>query len=340
MAQGSMKSRPLGTSGISASVVGLGTFAIGGWFYGGAEEAESIAAIRASIDSGVSLIDTAPIYGFGHSEEVVGKAIHGRRDKVILATKAGLVWEGTEGEFFMNADDRWPTSGPSKYTVYKNLKPHSIVREVELSLKRLHTDRIDLYQTHWQESTTPIEVTMEALTRLQKQGKIRAIGVSNVSVDQLGRYGQVASAQEKFSLLDRGIMTRGLLDYCVEHTVAILSYFTLEQGLLTGRLDPAREFPEGDMRRNDPKFTPENRRRLQAMLAGFAPIAERYHATITQLMIALTASQRGITHVLVGARNARQAQENAEAGALDLRPEDARTMNAAFDDYLRAAAGN
>lgn len=334
-----MKTRPLGTSGLSASVVGLGTFAIGGWFYGGADEAASISAIQVSIDNGVNLIDTAPIYGFGRAEEVVGKAIHGRREKVLLATKAGLVWEGSEGEFFMNADEKWPTSGPSTYAVYKNLKPHSIVREVELSLKRLRTDRIDLYQTHWQESTTPIEVTMEALAKLKQQGKIRAIGVSNVTVPQLRAYGQVASAQEKFSLIDRGIAANGLLDYCVDHDIAILSYFTLEQGLLTGTLDPEREFAVGDMRRNDPKFTAENRRRVRALLAGFAPIADRYEATVSQLMIALTAAQRGITHVLIGARNAQQAEQNAAAGCLELRAEDVAAMNGVFDEYLKAASG-
>ena len=146
--------------------------------------------------------------------------------------------------------------------MYKNLKPHSIVREVELSLKRLSTDYIDLYQTHWQDATTPIDVTMEALTRLKAQGKIRAIGVSNITVEQLRQYGPIASAQEKFSLIDRGIVTRGIVDYCVAHSVAILSYFTLEQGLLTGTMDPGRQFATGDVRKNDPKFSPENRRKM------------------------------------------------------------------------------
>ncbi len=334
--KGSMTYRPLGLSGIQASVVGLGTFAIGGWFYGGAQERDSIAAIHASLDHGVNLIDTAPIYGYGYAEEVVGRALRGRRDKALVATKVGLVWEGTEGEFFMHSDDKWPTSGPSKYAVYKNLKPSSIVREVELSLKRLDTDYIDLYQTHWQESTTPIAETMEALTRLKKQGKIRAIGVSNVTPQQLEEYGPVVSAQEKFSLIDRAIVSSGLVDYCMNNSISILSYFTMEQGLLTGTMDPSREFPEGDVRRTDARFSPDNRRRIHDLLVSFQPIAERYGVTISQLMIALTASQPGITHVLIGARSAKQAAENAVGGFLELAAEDIRIMTTTFERHLAA----
>jgi methylglyoxal reductase len=322
-----MMMRPLGSSGLQASVVGLGTFAIGGWFYGGADEKDSVEAIRASLDNGINLIDTAPIYGYGRSETVVGKALKGRRDKALIATKVGLVWGWPGGEFFMHADDRWPTSGPSKYVVHKNLKPESMRKEIEASLKRLGTDYIDLYQTHWQESTTPIEETMGTLLKLKEEGKIRAIGVSNVSVDQLKRYGNVASAQEKFSLIDRGIVASGLLDYCLSHNIAILSYFTMEQGLLTGALDPNRSFPEGDMRKNDAKFTKENRERVQRVLKRFEPIASRHHASVAQLVIALTAMQRGISHVLIGARNVRQAAENAKAGTLRLGPEEVRELD-------------
>lgn len=332
---GEMLHRPLGSSGLQASVVGLGTFAIGGWFYGGADEKKSIEAIQASIDHGVNLIDTAPIYGYGLAETVVGKALKGRRDKALIATKVGLVWDSKEGEFFMHADEKWPTSGPSRYEVYKNLKPESIRREIELSLKRLATDYIDLYQTHWQESTTPIEVIMETLLRLKDEGKIRAIGVSNVSVDQLKRYGKVASAQEKFSLLDRGIAEKGLVDYCVSQDIAILSYFTLEQGLLTGAMDPERTFPEGDMRKNDTKFSRENRTKVNRALKQFEPIASKYGVSVCQVVIALTALQRGLTHVLIGARDARQAVENAKAGWLRLTPNEVKELNRVVDHELR-----
>ena len=329
-----MKYRGLGTSGLKASVIGLGTFAIGGWFWGGVDEKKSIAAIQASIDRGVNLIDTAPIYGFGLAEEIVGKAIKGKRDRILIATKVGLVWDSKEGEFSFYADDHWPTSGPSKYEVYRNLKPDSIRKEVERSLYRLGVEYIDLYQTHWQDSTTPIEVTMEVLEKLKSQGKIRAIGVSNITVDHLKRYGNIASAQEKFSLIDRGVVEKGIVSYCIDHNIALLSYFTLEQGLLTGTMSPDREFKNGDMRKNDPKFTPENRRRINDLLSSFRPIAEKYDCSITQLMIALTLAQPGITHALIGARDEKQAEENAIGGYLTLEDQDVQFMNNQFEQYL------
>ncbi len=321
-----MKRRELGTSGLQASVVGLGTFAMGGWFWGGTDERKAIEAIQASIDMGVNLIDTAPIYGFGLAESIVGKAIRGRREKVLLATKVGLRWNNERGEFFTHADDRSPRGEPSKYRVHKYLGPDGIAYEVEESLRRLGTDTIDLYQTHWQEETTPIEVTMEALLKLKDQGKIRAIGVSNVSVEQLTRYGRVASAQEKFSLLDRAIEQRGLVDHCVLHRIAILSYFTLEQGLLTGAMSPGRRFEEGDTRKTNPLFRPERVEEINRVLGELRPFAEKYRATVSQLVLALTAVQRGITHVLVGARDAAQATENAGAGLLDLADADVSAM--------------
>jgi aryl-alcohol dehydrogenase-like predicted oxidoreductase len=179
-----MRYRSLGKSGIEASVVGLGSWAIGGWMWGGAEEAESVRAIHAAIDAGVNLIDTAPVYGFGVSEEVVGKAIRDRRDKVVLATKCGLVWHEEKGEFFFASDEKHPTDD-GRIKVYRRLAPDTIRREVEWSLKRLGTDRIDLLQTHWQDSTTPIAATMHTLMELKKEGKIRAIGCSNATPEQM-----------------------------------------------------------------------------------------------------------------------------------------------------------
>jgi len=333
---GNMKLVELGTSGIRASVVGLGTFAMGGWFWGGTDERKAIEAIHASLDLGVNLIDTAPIYGFGLAESIVGKAIKGRRNQVVLATKVGLRWNTDRGVFFTHADDLAPRDKPAKYRVHKYLAPESIALEVEESLRRLGTDVIDLYQTHWQEETTPIEVTMEALLKLKEQGKIRAIGVSNVTVEQLGRYGQIASAQEKFSLLDRGIEQRGLVDYCVPRRIAILSYFSMEQGLLTGAMSPTRRFPEGDTRKGNPSFTPENIARVNGALQELRPFAERYRASLPQVVIALTARQRGITHVLVGARDAAQARENAAGGCLNLSDQDVAAMNAIVAKLTRA----
>lgn len=328
---GSMKMRPLGTSGIPASVVGLGTFAIGGWFWGGTDEKKSIQAIQASLDEGVNLIDTAPIYGFGTAEKIVGKALKGRRDKAVIATKVGLRWDTDKGQFDGYADDKSPSKAPAKYKIHRYLGPDGIRWEVEQSLKRLGTDYIDLYQTHWQEQTTPIEVTMEALEKLKAEGKIRAIGVSNVSVEQLTRYGRVASAQERFTLIDRGIVQKGIVDYCVSHTIAILSYFSLEQGLLTGAMEPGRTFKDGDTRKANPLFTPQGIAAVNDIVFQLRPFAKKYNATVSQVVIALTSLQRGITHVLVGARDAVQARENAGGGRLEFSAEDLAAMNVIGD---------
>jgi methylglyoxal reductase len=254
-----MKTRPLGGSGIEASVVGLGCWAIGGSWWGGSEEQQSIKAIQAAIDNGISLVDTAPVYGFGYSEEVVGKAIRDRRDKVILATKCGLVWDQEAGDFFFKMDGK---------TVHRYLGRDSIRNEVEVSLKRLNTDRIDLLQTHWQESTTPQGETQKALLELKEEGKIRAIGVSNVNLSQLKAYqaeGPVDSAQEKYSMIDRGLEEE-LLPYCRESNVAMLAYSPLALGLLTGKIGPEREFPKGDQRRGNKRFSAENRQRVLDLL--------------------------------------------------------------------------
>jgi methylglyoxal reductase len=202
-----MMQREIGSSGLRASAIGLGTWAIGGWMWGGTDEQQSIAAIQASIDEGVSLIDTAPAYGQGRAEEIVGQAIKGRRDKVVLATKCGLVWHTTKGTHFFDYDGK---------PVHRYLGANSIVHEVEQSLKRLGTDHIDLYITHWQDRTTPISETMEALQKLKEQGKIRAIGASNVSPDELEAYlaaGGPDALQEEYSMIKREIET-ALLPAC------------------------------------------------------------------------------------------------------------------------------
>ena len=328
-----MQYRPLGNSGIQASALGLGTWVTGGWLWGGSEETDAIRAIQVSLDEGVTLIDTAPVYGFGRSEEIVGRAIATRRDQVVLATKCGLRWDDQRGEFHFLADDIGVGEKHAARKVYKNLRPDSIAHEIELSLQRLRTDRIDLYQTHWQEDTTSIQDSLDQLHKLQDQGKIRAIGVSNVLVKHLDAYGRIASAQERFSMFERKIQENGVLDWCRSHNTALLAYSPLEQGLLTGMLTPDRQFPEGDLRRNNPRYTVERRRRVQAMLHEFDPIAQRYNATYAQLAIAWTAAYPGVTHLLVGARNEKQARENAHGGRLQLADADRQTMNEIISRY-------
>lgn len=293
--------------------------------WGGTDEAASIDAIRASLDNGASLIDTAPVYGFGLSEEIVGKAIRGRRDEVFLATKCGLIWDPkAKMTVFIDYEKN----------VYKHLGRDSIRREVELSLKRLGTDHLDLYQTHWQDSSTPIEETMIVLLDLKEQGKICGIGVSNVNIAQLDEYrsyGPIDSDQESFNMTNRKSHL-DLLSYGLEHDIAFLAYSPLHLGLLTGKIGPDREFPEGDIRKGNKAFSQENRARIGLMLDKIKPIADRHDITIAQLVIAWTAAQPGVTHVLCGARDARQASENAHAGSVTLTDEEIAAIDRVLEE--------
>jgi len=315
-----MKTRPLGASGIEASVIGWGTWAIGGWMWGGTEERASIAAIQAGIDHGITLIDTAPAYGLGYAEEIVGKAIAGRRDQVIVATKCGLAWHTTKGTHFFNENGK---------PVYRYLGAESVRYETEQSLKRLKIDCIDLMQTHWQDHTTPIAETMSALMDLKKEGKIRAIGVSNATVAQMEEYrqaGPLDTDQEKYSMLDRQLEKESL-PYCLKNNIAMLAYSPLALGALTGKIGPERQFSGDDQRITDPRFSVENRKKIMALLDKFKPIAAKYGLTMAQLVIAWTLAQPGLTHALVGARNPEQAIENAKAGKVTLEAEDLQSMN-------------
>lgn len=315
--------RPLGQSGISASAIAQGTWAIGGWMWGGTDEERSIRAIRASLDAGVNFIDTAPAYGLGLSERIVGQTIQGRRDQVILATKCGLVWHTTEGTFFVKEGHE---------RIHRFLGARSICYEVEQSLRRLGTDYIDLYQTHWQDPTTPIEETMSALLDLKRQGKIRAIGVSNCTWHQLRQYqavGPVDTAQELYHMLDRSLEAE-YLPYCRSNNIAVLAYSPLANGLLTGKADPDRVYPEDDLRHNNPLFSRESRIRVKAMLQRMGPVAEENGLTMGQLVIAWTIAQPGVTHALVGARDAAQATENA-AAAIRLSVRDLAGINVALE---------
>ena len=322
-----MLTRKIGQSGISASAVGLGTWAIGGWMWGGTDEAESIAAIHASIDEGVSLIDTAPAYGQGLAEEIVGKAIRGRRDKVVLATKCGLVWHTTKGNHFFDYNGR---------PVHRYLGADSIVYEIEQSLRRLGTDYIDHYITHWQDPTTPIAETMEALERLKAQGKIRSVGASNVSLPELETYigvGGLDAIQEEYSMIKRDI-EKTLLPVCAGHGVSALSYSSLALGLLTGRIGPDRVFTGDDQRKTNPRFSIANRQKVADLMQEIAPVSETHGATPAQIIIAWTLQQPGITFALCGARNPKQAAENAAAGRIHLTEQELNAISEAATRHL------
>lgn len=324
-----MEYRQLGSSDVKVSAVTLGTWAIGGWMWGGTDDEAAVAAIHKAIDAGMTSIDTAPIYGFGHSERTVGRAVAGRRDQVQILTKYCMRWDLEEGEFFFQTTDA--KGKPLK--VYKNARPASIMAECERSLKRLGTDRIDLYQCHWRDHTTPVEETMTAMERLLKDGKIRAAGVSNFTAEEIDAARSVvplASDQPPYSMVRRGIEA-DVLPYCREHNVGLVVYSPLQLGLLTGKVTLEREFPRDDQRSGSAYFKPQNRKRVLEFLDKLRPIAEAHSATIAQLVINWTIHRPGVTAALVGARNARQAEENAAAGDFKLTDEETRKIDALLE---------
>jgi methylglyoxal reductase len=322
-----MKYRELGNSGMKASVIAIGTWVTGGGRGWGEDpdDSESIRAIQSALDRGINLIDTAPVYGYGRSERVVGEAIRDRRDQVILATKCGLWWDDERGSFFTEFDGK---------NLRRSLRPDTIRIEIEKSLMRLKTDHIDLYQTHWQSvkpEKTPISETMGCLMDLKTEGKIRAIGISNVSLKELKEYisyGDLAANQPRYSMLCRGIEGE-ILPWCVEHNVATLAYMPLEQGLLTGKVGLDRTFGADEIRSDyswSPWFKTGNRSRILDLLNGWSYLLDKYNCTLAQLVLAWTVSQPGITHALVGARRVSQVDENAAASEVDLKSDDVQQM--------------
>jgi methylglyoxal reductase len=247
----------------------------------------------------------------------VGQALKGRRDKAILATKCGLWWADARGSFFADFDGK---------KMNRSLRPDTIQTEIEDSLRRLEVDCIDLYQTHWPSvppDHTPIADTMAVLLKLKQQGKIRAIGVSNVSLDELKeniRCGGIVSDQFRYSMLHREA-EKDILPYCAQHNIATLTYMSLEQGLLTGKIGMDRVFQPTEFRSNtywNDWLIPSNRKRVLDLLGSWKDLTDKYRCTLSQLVIAWTATQHGVTHVLAGGRNIAQVTENAKAAELEL----------------------
>ncbi|MGX5816852.1 aldo/keto reductase [Chitinophaga lutea] len=321
-----MEYRILGESGLEVSAITFGAWAIGGWMWGGAEHKDAIRAIHASLDHGVTSIDTAPIYGQGYSEEIVGEALAGRsRDQVQILTKFGMSWEGTKGEFYFSSKD----NSSRDIDIYKYAGRDAIVQECEDSLRRLRTDYIDLYQIHWPDATTPIEESYEAVERLREQGKIRAGGVCNYNVEQVQRANSVmniASVQVPFSMVNRSIEDE-LVPYCIEHKKSILAYSPLQRGILTGKIKPDHQFGEGDSRAGSRFYQADNIARINAFLSLIKPLAESKNATLAQLVLRWTIDRPGITVALAGARDDNQAIQNAKAIDVKLSSEETDFIN-------------
>ena len=291
MKQSKIETTQIPGTELKPSRIALGTWAIGGWMWGGSDDALSIRTIQSAVDRGITLIDTAPVYGFGHSEEIVGRALKegGRRAKVAIATKVGLDWQ--DGKVFRNASRG------------------RIMKEIDNSLRRLQTDVIDLYQVHWPDPNAPIEETAGALKDLLKAGKIRAIGVSNFSPEQMDRFRAVAplaADQPPYNLFEREIEA-DVLPYSRRNHIVTLAYGALCRGLLAGTMTATTKFSGDDLRRNDPKFqSPRFQHYLQAVkqLDRFA--AGNYGKRVVHLALRWILDKQGQGFALWGARKPEQ----------------------------------
>jgi len=320
-----MKTRKLGWTDLNLSTIGLGTWAIGGgkwkFSWGPQDDRESISAIQRALELGINWIDTAAVYGLGHSEEIVARAIRGLKDKPVIATKCERVWD-------------------KNGNIFGRLKKESIRAEVEASLKRLKIEVIDLYQIHWPEPDEDIEEAWDTMAGLIKEGKIRYAGVSNFNLRQLKRaqaIHPVASFQPPYSMLERNI-EKELLKYCSVNNIGVITYSPMQKGLLTGKFTRERvqNLPEDDHRRRDPRFQePELSANLK-LVKEIRPIAERNGRTVAQLAIAWVLRRREVTAAIVGARRPAQIEETVVAGDWEISKEDVAAIEALLEKYQKA----
>jgi len=310
-----MRTRRLGKPNLALTVIGFGSWAIGGGgskiSWGPQDDSESIAAIKKALDLGINWVDTAAIYGLGHSEEIVGKAIKGISKRPIIATKCGLVWD-------------------EKKNITNRLKRESIKNEAEASLKRLDIDVIDLYQIHWPIPDEDIEEGWEAMAQLVKEGKVRYIGVSNFNVSQMKRAQSIypiASLQPPYSMLKRDV-EEDIFPFCRQNSIGIVVYSPMQKGLLTGKITRERvaNFPEDDHRRNDPDFNEPLISFNLELVDKLVPIAKKHNKTLAQLAIAWVLRRPEVTSAIVGARRPDQIAETVLAGDWILPQEDIDTI--------------
>jgi len=321
-----METRKLGYSDLHVTRIGLGTWAIGGggWDYGWGpqDDARSLATIDRALALGINWIDTAAAYGLGHSEEIVGRAVAGRRDEVVVATKCGLVWD--EGDT----------------STHGRLTAESVRQEADDSLRRLGVDVIDLYQIHWPDPEEQIEEAWATIAELIEEGKVRYGGVSNFSVEQLERIQPVhpvASLQPPYSMLARDIED-DLLPYCAENDIGVIVYSPMESGLLTGKYDRERieDMPDEDWRKDSTQFTePELSANLK-FIEGLRPIAEGNGKTLAQLAIAWVLRRPEVTAAIVGARDPGQIEETVEAGEWRLSEGDLAEIRSLLEERERS----
>jgi len=329
-----MEKKQLGSSELYISTLVYGGFAIGGFMWGGADENDAISAIHAAIDGGVNLIDTAPLYGFGRGEEIVGKALKSKKGKALIATKGGLRHDKEQGEL---GGQKIGLDG-ELVKWFRNCRPKELIWECEQSLRRLQVQEIDLYQIHFPDTTVPIEDAVGALLRLKEQGKIRAIGVSNYNVEQMKKalsVTQVDSVQPPYSIIRRGIEVE-ILPFCIQNNIGVISYSPLERGLLAGAIAEDKIFEPNDHRSEHPYFKPENRKKVLSALSKISSICTKYRATKAQVVLNWTSQQQGITGTIVGARNQKQMEENLGAIKFKLTSEEMLEMQEIFQEECKS----
>jgi aryl-alcohol dehydrogenase-like predicted oxidoreductase len=321
-----MEYATLADTDLTVSRIGLGTWAIGGWMWGGTDTERSIDTIRAAVERGVTFIDTAAVYGMGHSESIVGEALarHHLRDDVVLATKCGIAW----------SDDH--------ERLWRNATRARIEQEIDDSLRRLRTDRIDLYQVHWPDPKTPIEETAQAMEALYRAGKIRAIGVSNFNAEQMDRFREVAplhANQPPYNLFERELGDE-VLPYCADHGIGTVTYGALCRGLLSGKMTRDREFDGDDLRQVDPKF---QQPRLDQYLAAVAALdrfaREHFGKDVMALALRWLLDQRGLTVALWGARRPQQLDPVASIDGWQLGEADMATIDDIIARHVTDPAG-
>lgn len=313
-----------GETDLEVSRIVLGTWVVGGWAWGGADDRDSTMAILRALELGINFIDTAPVYGFGKSELVVGNALRewGRGKEVFVATKCGLEWD-------------------EKEAIRRNSTPERIKYEADQSLKRLGVDRIDLYQIHWPDASTPFEDSMEALLRLQEAGKIRYAGLSNFNREQIEgclRGGTVHSLQPPYNLFERDA-DKELLPFCREKKIATLTYGGLCRGLLTGKFNGDEKFPRGDLRRGDPKFKPDRFKQYVNAVTALKKIATGYGKTPAQFALRWALQQPGVTTVIAGARTASQVEDNVGISGWTIEPGDLEKVEEILARRIKTPVG-
>jgi aryl-alcohol dehydrogenase-like predicted oxidoreductase len=305
------------------SRIGLGTWSIGGWMWGGTEEKDGIHTIHQALDQGFNLIDTAPVYGFGVSEKIVGKALkqYGKRSQIVIATKVGLSWK--------------------KEKVYRDTRKQTILKEIEDSLRRLQIDYIDLYQVHWPDPLTPFDETAETLEQLLKEGKIRAIGVSNFSVEQMKAFQKNAplhSLQSPFNLFERALENTEL-DFCIKHKIGFLGYGSLCRGLLTGNMTLKTQFKGDDLRTIDPKFQQPRFSQYLECVDRLKKWAHQKHGRSVISLAIRWALDKGVNISLWGARKPEQLQGIDEVWGWKLRPQDFKEIDSILKETISSPIG-